>query len=386
MTYGVTDHRPGSGRPPAAGELAWHTLSADQVLRSEGANAQRGLSSAEAAARTQRFGPNKLAAAKAEPRWHAFLRQYRDPMQIVLLAADVGSLYPLKQLGTGILLILLTLFNAVLGLHQEGKAAAAVAALQKMMIITAKVRRDQLAENPAGQLVPGDIVAIEAGDIVPADGRLLKAATLEVDESALTGESLPVTKSTDTVAGTRTPLGDRTDMVYMNTDVTRGAGEFVVTATGMATEVGHISGLLAEEQDVTTPLTRQMDRLSEQILVIAGIALVASMALNLARGDTFIAVFNAAVAFAIAAIPVALPAVVTTILAWGTQQLAKAGAIMKRLPSTETDRGPDRGRADRAGRQGRHRRGLHQGPVPADRRAAVRRGLQADGHVPQDDR
>src|SRR5271166_2307569 len=336
MTYGVTDHRPGSGRPPAAGELAWHTLSADQVLRSEGANAQRGLSSAEAAARTQRFGPNKLAAAKAEPRWHAFLRQYRDPMQIVLLAADVGSLYPLKQLGTGILLILLTLFNAVLGLHQEGKAAAAVAALQKMMIITAKVRRDQLAENPAGQLVPGDIVAIEAGDIVPADGRLLKAATLEVDESALTGESLPAAKGTEPVAGAGTPLGDRTDMVYMNTNVTRGAGEFVITATGMATEVGHISGMLAEEQAVKTPLTRQMDRLEEQILVIAGIALVASMALNLARGETFLACFNAAVAFAIAAIPVGLPTVVTTILTYGTEQLAKAGAIMKRLASTET--------------------------------------------------
>ena len=258
-------------------------------------------------------------------------------MQIVLLAAGIGSLYPLKQLGTGILLILLTLFNAVLGLHQEGKAAAAVAALQKMMIITARVRRDgQLAEIPAGQLVPGDIVAIEAGDIVPADGRLLTAATLEVAESALTGESLPVTKSADAVAGAGTPLGDRTDMVYMNTNVTRGVGEFVVTATGMATEVGQISGMLAEEQDVKTPLTRQMDRLSKQILVIAGIALVASMALNLARGDTFIAVFNAAVAFAIAAIPVALPAVVTTILAWGTEQLAKAGAIMKRLPSTET--------------------------------------------------
>ena len=336
MSSGVADTA-GSGRPSAAGELAWHTLSAEEVLRSEGADGQRGLSSAEAASRARRFGPNKLAAAKAEPRWHAFGRQYRDPMQIVLFAAGIGSLYPLRQLGTGILLILLTLFNAVLGLHQEGKAAAAVAALQKMMIITARVRRDgQLAEIPAGQLVPGDIVAIEAGDIVPADGRLLTAATLEVSESALTGESLPVTKSADTVAGAGAPLGDRTDMVYMNTSVTRGAGEFVITATGMATEVGRISGMLAEEQAVTTPLTRQLDRLSKQILVIAGIALVASMALNLARGDTFIAVFNAAVAFAIAAIPVALPAVVTTILAWGTEQLAKAGAIMKRLPSTET--------------------------------------------------
>jgi Ca2+-transporting ATPase len=262
------------------------------------------------------------------PRWHAFFRQYRDPMQIVLVAAGTGSLYPLKQLGTGILLILLTLFNAVEGLHQEGKATAAVSALQKMVIIKARVRRDgQVTEIPAGQLVPGDIVAIDAGDIVPADGRLLNAATLEVDESALTGESLPVAKSTEPVAGADTALGDRTDMVYMNTNVTRGAGEFVVTATGMTTEVGQISGMLAEEQAVKTPLTRQMDRLTGQILV---------MALNLARGETFIAVFNAAVAFAIAAIPVGLPTVVTTILAWGTEQLAKAGAIMKRLASTQT--------------------------------------------------
>jgi Ca2+-transporting ATPase len=336
MTSGVTG-TPGSGGPPADGELAWHTLGADQVLHSEGVDGQRGLSSAEAAARAERFGPNTFAAGQAESRWHAFARQYADPMQLVLLAAGIGSLYPLKQLGTGLLLILLTLFNAVEGLQQEGKAAASVAALQKMVIIKAKVRRNgQLAEIPAAQLVPGDIVAIEAGDIVPADGRLTKAATLEVDESALTGESLPVAKGTDPVAGADTPLGDRADMAYMNTNVTRGAGEFVVTATGMATEVGHISGLLAGEQVVKTPLTRQMDRLTRQILVIAGLALVTSMALNLARGETFIAVFNAAVAFAIAAIPVGLPTVVTTILAWGTQQLAKAGAIMKRLTSTQT--------------------------------------------------
>jgi P-type Ca2+ transporter type 2C len=336
VTSEVAD-TPRSERPPAAGKRAWHTLSADQVLRSEGVDERRGLSSAEAAARAQRFGPNEFAGGKTESRWHAFLRQYRDPMQLVLLAAGIGSLYPIKQLGTGILLILLTLFNAVEGLHQEGKAAAAVAALQKMVIIKARVTRDgQVAEIPSEQLVPGDIVAIEAGDVVPADGRLLGAATLEVDESALTGESLPVAKGTEPVPGASTPLGDRTDMVYMNTDVTRGTGEFVITATGMATEVGRISGMLAGEQAVKTPLTRQMDRLTGQILVIAGFALITSMAINLARGETFIAVFNAAVAFAIAAIPVALPTVVTTILAWGTQQLAKAGAIMKRLASSET--------------------------------------------------
>jgi P-type Ca2+ transporter type 2C len=336
MTSRATD-TPRSDRPPTIDGRPSHTLDADQVLRSEGVEKQRGLSSAEAAARARRFGTNTFDAGNAEPRWHSFLRQYRDPMQIVLLAAGICSLYPLKQLGTGLLLILLTLANAVMGLRQEGKAAEAIAALQKRMIITARVRRDgQLAEIPAEQLVPGDIVTIEAGNIVPADGRLVSAATLEVAESALTGESLPVIKCADAVADADTPLGDRTDMVYMHTDVSRGTGEFVVTATGMATEVGHISGMLQEQPDVKTPLTRQMDRLTWQILVIAGIALVASMGLNLAHGDTFIAVFNAAVAFAIAAIPVQLPAVVTAILAYGTQMLAKAGAIMKRLPSTET--------------------------------------------------
>jgi P-type Ca2+ transporter type 2C len=327
----------GPGLAPSAEGQAWHTLSADRVLQAEEVDELAGLSSAEVASRAQRFGPNKFESAKAESRWHAFLRQYADPMQVVLLVAGVGSLYPLKELGTGLLLLALTGFNAVLGLRQEGKAAAAVAALQQMMIVKAKVRRDgQLAEIPAEQLVPGDVVAIEAGDIVPADGRLLKAATLEVAESALTGESLPVSKGTEPVDGADTPLGDRTDMVYMNTNVTRGAGEFVVTATGMATEVGHISGMLQAEEAAKSPLTRQLDKLTRQIFLIAGLALVVSVILSIARGETFTVIFTAAVAFAIGALPENLPAVVTTILAYGTQALAKAGAIMKRLQSTET--------------------------------------------------
>jgi Ca2+-transporting ATPase len=328
---------PAPDRPAQADGLAWHALTAERVLQQEEVDGRRGLSSGEAAARAERFGPNKFAEGKTESRWHAFIRQYADLMQLVLLAAGIVSLYPLKELETGILLIALTLFNAVLGLRQEGKAAAAVAALQKMMIIKARVTRDgQLAEIAAAELVPGDVVSIEAGDIVPADGRLLRAATLEVAESALTGESLPVSKSPEPVADADTPLGDRTDMVYMNTNVTRGAGEFVVTATGMSTEVGRISGMLHTEETAKTPLTRQLDQLTHQILWIACVALIVSMALNLARGDTFTAVFNAAVAFAIGAIPENLPAVVTTILAYGTQALARAGAIMKRMQSTET--------------------------------------------------
>ena len=171
---------------------AWHTMPAEEILQVLQVDRARGLTAAEVTSRAATYGSNRFAAGKVEPRWRAFLRQYADPMQIVLLVGGVVSLYPLKELETGIVLILLTLFNAVLGLRQEGKAAAAVAALQQMMIVTAKVTRDgELQQIPAEQLVPGDVVAIEAGDVVAADGRLLRVAALEAAESALTGESLP---------------------------------------------------------------------------------------------------------------------------------------------------------------------------------------------------
>jgi Ca2+-transporting ATPase len=315
----------------------WFSLEADAVATDLGVDAKAGLSPAEATTRLEKYGPNAFVAAETEPRWHAFVRQYRDPMQIVLLVAGIGSIWPLHELGTGLVLLFLTLFNAVLGLNQEGKAAAAVAALQKMMIVKAKVLRGgELAELPAEELVPGDIVSIEAGDVVPADGRLLRAATLEVDESALTGESMPVSKGIETVTQEDAPLGDRTDMVYMNTNVTRGAGELVVTTTGMSTEVGHISGMLAQETESASPLTKQLNKLTSQILVISGTALIISIIINTSRGHAFKEVFLAAIAFAIAAIPTGLPAVVTAILSMGTQTLAKANAIMKRLRSTET--------------------------------------------------
>ena len=320
-----------------ATSVAWHTLEPAEATKRLNVSVENGLSGAEAASRLAGVGPNKFAEVVVEPRWRAFVRQYRDPMQIVLLIAGIGSLYPLKELGTGLVLLFLTLFNAVLGLRQEGKAAEAVAALQKMMIIKARVRRDgELVQIPAEGLVPGDIVSVEAGDLVPADGRLLSAATLEVAEAALTGESLPVSKGVESVGEPDTPLGDRTDMVFMNTNVTRGSGSFVVTSTGMATEVGHISHMLQSTDDVDTPLTIQLKKLTSQILVIAGAAVAVSVVFNLSRGQSFDTVFTAAIAFAISAIPTGLPAVVTTILSYGTQMLAKANAIMKRLRSTET--------------------------------------------------
>ena len=257
-------------------------------------------------------------------------------MQIVLLVAGIVCLFLPGQFYTGVFLLLLTVFNAWMAMNQEGKAEASASALQSMMVVKAKVRRDgDLAEIPMDQLVPGDIVNIEAGDLVPADARILTAATLEIDESALTGESVPTPKQVDAVAADAA-LGDRVDMAFMNCQVTRGAGTILVTTTGMATEVGHISGMLQATGIEKTPLTKQLDALTNQILVIAGIALVISIGLGLYRGVQAQELFLSAVAFAVAAIPTALPAVVTAILSKGSQTLAAAGAIMKRLRSVET--------------------------------------------------
>jgi Ca2+-transporting ATPase len=322
--------------PSAPATVIWHALSPEEALAEQSVDAAAGLADGEVASRRSRFGPNKFAEAAKEPRWQAFLRQYRDPMQLVLLGAGVICLFLPGQFMTGVVLIGLTLLNAFLGLSQEGKAEASVAALQKMMVVKAKVRRDgAIVEAPMEDLVPGDIVNVEAGDLVPADGRILRAATLEIDESALTGESAPVPKQVEAVAADAA-LGDRVDLAFMNTQVTRGAGTILVTATGMSTEVGHISGMLQAETAEETPLTKQLNKLTNQILVIAGVALAISLALGLIRGEEFNILFLTAVAFAVSAIPTGLPAVVTTILAAGTSTLAKAGAIVKRLRSVET--------------------------------------------------
>jgi P-type Ca2+ transporter type 2C len=318
-------------------EQAWHTLTIEDALREQGVDATTGLSQAEVDARVKKFGPNAFTAEQKEPGYVTFLNQYKDPMQILLLVAAIASLL-IQQWSTALLLIVLTLFNALLALRQEGKAEASVAALQKMMIVKSRVRRDgQVLEIPAEQIVPGDIIVLEAGDRVTADGRIIRAATLEIGESALTGESAPVPKEIDPVENVDTPLGDRVDMAYMNTEVTRGAGEILVTATGMATEVGHISGMLQSTKLEKTPLTKQLDTLTNQIIVIAVIALALFLALGYFRnGQDLNALLLAGVAFAIAAIPTGLPAVVTFLLAQGTTALAKIGAIVKRLRSVET--------------------------------------------------
>ena len=258
-------------------------------------------------------------------------------MQLVLVGAAVVSIVALQDVSTGLVVLGLTVVNALMGLHQEGKAAESVAALRQMLIMTARVRRDgQRVEVPAEELVPGDIVGFEAGDKVPADGRILVAATLEIEEAGLTGESTPVAKSLDPVTGEDVPLGDRLDMAYMNSQVTRGRGEMVVTATGMSSEVGHISGMLSGVEQEKSPLTKQLDQLTVIITIMAAAALALIIILGLARGEDFDSLFLTGITLAIAAIPTGLPAVVTMLLSVGTQELASKGAIVKRLKSVET--------------------------------------------------
>jgi Ca2+-transporting ATPase len=325
--------------PEATGRhvVAWHGLTTDEACKGLGVDPRQGLAPAEVERRRAEVGPNRLAEAAKEPAWHAFLRQYRDLMQLVLVGAALVSIVALQEFSTGIVILGLTVLNAILGLNQEGKAAESVAALQKMLVIRAHVRRSGALEDvPAEELVPGDVVTFEAGDNIPADGRLPVAATLENEEAALTGESVPVLKAVDAVPGDDVPLGDRLDMAYMNSTVTRGRGEMVVTATGMSTEVGQISRMLSRVEQEKTPLTRQLDQLTVVITTMAAIALALVVVLGLIRGESFDDLFLIGISLAIAAIPTGLPAVVTTVLSLGTQALAAKGAIVKRLRSVET--------------------------------------------------
>jgi Ca2+-transporting ATPase len=315
---------------------AWHTLPGLDALRALHVARTAGLTAEDAAARLAEFGPNRVAPARSQPRWGVLARQYQDPMQVALLAAGIGSL-ALGDAATGLAVLCVTILNGVLGLHQEDEGPSAAAALQRTLVGTARVRRGgELQQLAAEWLVPGDMVLIAAGDVVPADGRLVDSATLEVDESALTGESLPVPKGIEVIDDRDAPLGDRTGMLYMTTRVTRGTGEFVVTGTGMATEVGRVSSMLQSTEQAPAPLSLALASLTHRVVAIAGAAVVVALLVDLVRGRTLHFALTAAVAFAVAAMPAGLPTVVTAILAHGTRLLAGVNATARRLWATGT--------------------------------------------------
>jgi Ca2+-transporting ATPase len=323
--------------PSQVSPTGWYTRSPADVLTGLGVDPSVGLSAARAAELQAAQGPNALPEEGPTPAWLRFLAQYRSYMQIVLVAAAAVSLI-IKEWTTGILLIVLTLFNAVVGLRQEGKAESAMNALKSMMKATARVRRDgSEAEIPAEELVVGDIVLISAGDQVPADGRIIEANALQIDESALTGESVPATKDTAALpGGGQLPPGDQTNTAFMNTPVTHGSGVVAVTATGAGTELGKISGMLSATKKEVPPLTRQLDTLTLWITGAAGLTMIVMFVLGRSRGQAWDALFVSAVSLAIAAIPEALPTVTQAILSVGSLKLAKRSAIVKELPSVET--------------------------------------------------
>jgi Ca2+-transporting ATPase len=301
-----------------------------------GVDPEAGLSGRQAADSLERDGPNALPVEKAVAGWQRLLQQYRSYMQIILVGAAVVS-FAIQEWTTGALLVAITLINAVVGLRQEGKAESAMNALKAMVKATARVRRDgSEAAIPAEEVVVGDVVLLSAGDEVPADGRIVAASALQIDESALTGESVPASKGVDPPDGTDLAPGDQTDMAFMHTPVTHGSGVMIVTATGSDTQVGKIAGMLATTAREQTPLTRQLDTLTLWIAAAAGLTLIVMFILGAQRGDSATVVFTSAVALAIAAIPEAMPTVLQVILSLGASDLARHGAVLKDLASVET--------------------------------------------------
>jgi Ca2+-transporting ATPase len=314
----------------------WYSRSPDQVAAAFGVDPETGLPAARAARLLKADGPNALPEERPKPGWLRFLSEYRSYMQIILVAAAVVSLL-IKEWSTAVLLVLLTVLNAIVGLRQEGKAESAMNALKSMMKATARVRRDGTeSQIPAEQVVTGDVVLIAAGDEVPADGRIIAASALQIDESALTGESTPAAKNAQVLPDGELGPGDQLNMAFMNTPVTHGSGTIIVTATGAGTELGKISGMLSATAREESPLTRELNRLTLWIAGAAGLTMIVMFALGRARGRAWDELFTAAVSLAIAAIPEALPTVTQTILSIGGVDLAKRNAIVKDLPSVET--------------------------------------------------
>jgi Ca2+-transporting ATPase len=316
-------------------ETSWHALPPEAATEELRVAVATGLSGADARARLASHGPNRLAEKPARPAWRKFLDQFRSLLVMILLGAAIlgGAIGDLKD---AIVIAVVVVLNAALGFFQEHRAEAALAALKNMLAPTARVRRDgELRQIDATELVPGDLLLLEAGDRIPADARVLSAHSCEVAEAALTGESQPVAKRPDTV-DEKSALAERHNMVFMNTVVTRGRLEAVVTATGMRSEMGRLAGLLAATAEGQTPLQRQLDSLGKRLALIASGVVALMFVFGLMRGDPLVQTAMTAIALAVAAIPEGLPAVVTVTLALGMNRMAKRNAIVKKLAAVET--------------------------------------------------
>ncbi len=318
-----------------------HSSTQEQVLHKLHVDLHRGLTSEEAARRLLQYGENRLQGKKKRTIIQHFAEQFKDVMIIILILAAAISFGVAIHEGEGyfepVLILLIVVLNAIMGVVQENKAEKALEALQDLSVPQARVVRDGIESVvEAVQLVPGDIVMVEAGDFIPADGRIIEAFSLKSEEAALTGESVPSEKDARVVAARNAPLGDRLNMVYSGCSITYGRARVVVTSTGMDTEIGKIADLLGAEEKGQTPLQHRLAVLGKYLGIMALAASVVILAIGLASGIRLIEIFMIAVSLAVSAIPEGLPAIVTIVLAIGVQRMVKKNAIIRRLPAVET--------------------------------------------------
>ncbi len=367
--------------PAPAASTSWYAKSAQETASAVGVEVGTGLSGAEAAARLAKYGPNALAAEAAAPGWKRFLAQYKSYMQIILVGAAVASIL-IGEVSTGLAVLLITALNALGGLRQQGKAESAMNALQSMLKTQARVRRDGTeVKVDADQVVVGDVVLLAAGDDVCADGRIIDATSLQIDESALTGESVPASKSTDIVTAEKPVLGDQSNMAFMNTPVTHGSGVMIVTGTGSNTAVGTISGMLKSTPTLKTPMTTQLDTLTLWIAGAAGLTIVIMFALGLSRGESASVIFTTAIALALAAVPMAMPTVLQVIMSTGSTKLASEGAVVKSLDSVETLGSTSAINSDKTGTLTMNQVTVVEVIDPTDRYSVSGMGYGLDGQV-----
>ena len=299
-----------------------------------------GLSSQEAASRLEKYGANTLQEGKKKSLLEKFVDQFKDFMILVLLVAAVVSMFAHQgepDPTDAIIILAVVLLNAVLGVFQESKAEEAIEALKKMASPVASVLRDGHVEHIKGEdIVVGDVVILEAGDVVPADMRLFEVNTVKIEESALTGESVPVDKDLVIPSGDEVGIGDRTNMAFSSTNVTYGRAVGVVTSTGMNTEVGKIANMLANTEESKTPLQENQDALGKWLTIMILVIAVIIFVVGMLRGNEWTHMLLTAIAIAVAAIPEGLPAISTIILALGTQKMAQRNALVRKLPAVET--------------------------------------------------
>ncbi len=314
----------------------WHLRTSEETVQYLESDESKGLTQPEAEKRLEKYGLNELVDKGQKPWWKILIDQFKGMMVIILFVSALISVF-LHEYVDAIVILAIVILNAILGYVQESKAEKAMAALKKMAVPVVRVRRDgHVREIPAAQLVPGDVLLLEAGNSVPADCRVLEGVNLRLQEAVLTGESTTVDKANTVLKGEKLAIGDRSNMLYMGTSVAYGRGTALVVETGMKTELGHIADLLQSVGQETTPLQKRLDHMGKILAVIAIVIVAVVFVLGILQGNELRLMFQTAISMAVAAIPEGLTAVVTIALALGAQRMLKRNALIRKLPAVET--------------------------------------------------